>query len=201
MKRLYLAGCAALDAAMISGAPQEQTLADGAAVPAPVDPARLAEARKVIDAVMPPATRDQMFESMIGALMKNMMQGIMQNPDFQTALDRKPGARDVFNRFVERQQELGLADLRANMPGMIDAMARAYARRFTVEQLRDIAAFFETPTGKAYTAQVGQIMADPDVAAWQQSLMARSMARAPDEVAQLRREIEALDSKGKPNAP
>lgn len=201
MKRLYLAGCAALAAAMAPGAAQAQTAPAGAAAPAPVDPARLAEARKVIDAVMPPATRDQMFESMMGALMKNTMQGIMQNPDFQAAIESKPGAREVFNRFVEREQALGLADLRANLPGMIDAMAHAYARRFTVEQLREIAAFFDTPTGRAYTAQIGQIMADPDVAAWQQSLMARTMARAPEEVAQLRREIEALDGKAKPNAP
>jgi hypothetical protein len=137
----------------------------------------------------------------MAATMNNMMQGITRNPEFQSALDSKPGARDVFNRFADRQQEIGLADLRAHFPAMFDAMAHAYARRFTIDQMHELEAFFGTPTGQFYMSQANQIMSDPDVAAWQQSIVTRTMARMPEEVAGLQRDIEALDSKSKPHAP
>jgi hypothetical protein len=58
-----------------------------------------------------------------------------------------------------------------------------------------MAAFFATPTGQAYLAQSPTIMADPDVGAWMNQLMTRSMQRLPEQTATLKAEIEALSKK------
>ena len=163
----------------------------------PVDPARLTAARALMDQLMPPATRDQMMRSIITAMMQNMTRSFAQNPELATAMDKEPGARAVFDRFTERQMTTSTNDLIANLPGMLDAMARAYARRFTLAQLNDMATFFATPTGQIYLTQAPTIMADPDVGAWMNGLMTRSMQRMPDELAKLKAEIEALDKKGR----
>lgn len=163
----------------------------------PVDPARLTVARALMDQIMPSATRDQMMRSMMAAMMQNMTRSFAQNAELAAAMDKQPGARAVFDRFMERQMARSTEELIANLPGMLDAMARAYARRFTLAQLNDMATFFATPTGQVYLAQAPTIMADPDVGVWMNGLMTRSMQRMPDEVAKLKAEIEALDKKGR----
>jgi len=128
--------------------------------------------------------------------MRTMVQSLKQSPGLSAALEKNPDAGPVFDRFLERQQALATDQLKAGLPGMLEAMAHAYARRFTLQQLRDMAAFFATPTGQAYLAQAPTIMGDPDVAAWMGNLMKTSMGRTDDELARLLAELKALDKKG-----
>ena len=79
---------------------------------------------------------------------------------------------------------------------MIDAMSRAYARRFTVEQMAELRTFFTTPTGRAYMAQATTIMSDPDIAAWQQQMMNSTMTRVMGETRKMVAELIA--NQGKP---
>ncbi|QNQ09632.1 DUF2059 domain-containing protein [Sphingomonas alpina] len=184
-------------AAQTTPAPTAPAPAPAPAQATPVDPARLTVARALMDQIMPSATRDQMMRSMMAAMMQNMTRSFAQNAELAAAMDKQPGARAVFDRFMERQMARSTEELIANLPGMLDAMARAYARRFTLAQLNDMATFFATPTGQVYLAQAPTIMADPDVGVWMNGLMTRSMQRMPDEVAKLKAEIEALDKKGR----
>ncbi|MEG3124898.1 DUF2059 domain-containing protein [Sphingomonas sp. GB1N7] len=172
-----------------------QATAPQTAVTSAPDPVRVAVARRLMDQIMPPATRDQMMRSMMGAMSQNMVGALRQNPELKTAMEKLPGAQGVFDRFIQRQMEAGTKDLIASLPGMLDAMANAYARRFTLAQLNEMAAFFATPTGQAYLTQAPTIMADPDVGAWMNQLMTRSMQRLPDQMATLKAEIEALNKK------
>jgi hypothetical protein len=173
-------------------------LAQTAAAPAPSttaapDPVRLAEARKTVDVIMPPATREALIGGMVDGLMGTMANGLLESPSVKAMLEEKPGAKAVFERFMARVKDASRKDLMDNLPGMFEAMAHAYARRFTVEQMHDISAFFGTPSGKAYMASAGTIMSDPDVVAWQKALMQRAMARMPGDQETLKREIDALD--------
>jgi hypothetical protein len=97
---------------------------------------------------------------------------------------------------MERQQAFQTKQLTDNLPGMLDAMARAYARRFTLSQLTDIATFFGTPSGQVYLAQAPTIMSDPDVAAWMGALMKNSMQQMPERMAELMADLKALHEKG-----
>ena len=169
-----------------------------AAPSAAVDPARLAVARDLIDVLMPPATREQMVQGMIAPMLANLQKGMTQNPDFARAMQADPRIKGMFDTFVGQQLERTTTSMRAALPGMTDAMGRAYARRFDIAQMRDIKAFFVTPTGRLYMQQSYTIMSDPDVAAWQQTMMRNSMGRVQSDVAEFAKQIAALEPKKKP---
>lgn len=188
MKRMILLAAAILAPA----APAiSQTATSEAAVPA-VDPVRLAAARLLIDQIFPPATREQMMNGMMAAMTANIRQPLMANPEFAAAVNKDPRVKTIFDAFVARQFARSTQVLNANLPGMADAMAHAYARRFDISQLHDLSAFFSTPTGKVYTANSMTIMSDPDIAAWQRNIMTQSMKTVQSDIADLVKQITAL---------
>ncbi|MDF2496134.1 DUF2059 domain-containing protein [Sphingomonas sp.] len=158
---------------------------------APVDPARLAVARAVIDQVMPPASRAQMIEAMVAPVMTSISRTVMNTPALADTIGKDAKVRDAITRFMERQNARTMDNLRGELPAMAEAMSRAYARRFDERQLKEISAFFATPTGKVYLEQAPMVMSDPDVMAWQSRLMAKSMSTVQDDVAALTAELTA----------
>lgn len=157
-----------------------------------VDPSRLAAARSVIDQIFPPATRAQMIGGMMATMTANIRQSMIQNTQLSEAIGKDARVRALFDRFMDRQMERSNESMQTGLPGMVDAMARAYARRFDVAQLHELSAFFATPTGRVYTQASMTIMSDPDVAAWQRNLMASSMSRVQEDVRDLTKQILAL---------
>lgn len=156
-----------------------------------LDPARLTLAHSVVDTVFPPAQRGAMMTAMVNGIMHNMEAGIMQQPDFQQAMAKQPKAKPVFQAFVERQHQATIAELQQNMPGLLDAMAQAYARHFNADQLTKMRTFFASPTGQAYVQESVSIMSDPAVAAWQQKVAGDAMKRMPAEMTKLKADLKA----------
>ena len=193
MRHAFL-GVALLAGAVAPSAAHAQ--APAAAVAAP-DPARLAAARELIDVLMPPESRARMIEGMIAPMLGNLQQGIAQSPMFSSAMAQDPQMQTQFAAFMDRQQTRTMTLMRDGLPSMVDAMARAYARRFDVAQCRDIKAFFATPSGRAYMQQSLTIMADPDVAAWQRSMMESSMAHMQADVAEFAKQAATPEQKKK----
>ena len=182
----------ALTATAMPGVAMAQTAAPARApVVAEPDAARLALARQLLDQMMPPATRQSMIQAMLTPMQANMRQGLEQSPGFQQALTKNPKARAIFDRFLDKQQARTNATLTEALPGMVDAMARAYARRFDAGQLGDLQRFFATPTGQAYMKASFTIMADPDIAAWQRKLMGEAMTHMQDDIATMAKDIDA----------
>ncbi|MBR0553210.1 DUF2059 domain-containing protein [Stakelama marina] len=162
---------------------------------AAVDPARLAAAQKLLGEMMPPERRQAMVEGMLRPMMANIQRGIMQSPQIDSALQSNPQAKPILQNYMKAQMEQAITMLRENMPGMVDAIAHAYARRFDAKQLADLRKFFATPTGKAYLEKSITIMSDPDVAAWQQKLMKQSMQHAQQDTKDLVAKLKAANSK------
>ncbi len=159
---------------------------------ATAEPARLAAARLVVDTVFPAAQREQMMGAMVASMTQSMLGSVQQQPDVARMMTAEPRSRPIFERFIRQQQAKTAALMQANIPGMVDAMAHAYARRFTVAQLAEMRAFFTTPTGQAYVAQSMTIMSDPDVAAWQAKVTGASFATMGTDVRQFVQELMAL---------
>ncbi len=157
-----------------------------------IEPARLAAARRVVETVFPAAQREQMMTAMVGSMNKAMLGSLMQQPDIARMIEKEPRARPVFERFMQRQQNKTAATMKDNLPGMVDAMANAYARRFTEAQLKEMQSFFETPTGRVYIAQSMTIMSDPDVAAWQARVQSASIATIGADAKEFVQELMAL---------
>lgn len=157
---------------------------------------RLVAAQQLMSAMMPPEQRDAMVEQMMTAMMTNIVPSIRQRLDQRGTLDDPDIAR-IFDRFVARQTQSAIEQLKAQMPELIEAMSRAYARRFTTSQLDELHTFFRTPTGQLYVTEVMGIMSDPDVAEWQRNSMAKSMEKLPEELKKMQEELEK--TLGRPN--
>lgn len=164
----------------------------GAATPESLDPARLAAADKLIEATYPADRREQVVASMMKTMIANLTGGMRSNPQIAAAFDSDPRVEPIFTRFLARVETDSEARLKAALPGMIEAIRRAYARRFTTDQMTELAAFFSTPTGRAYFEQGQSIMSDPDVAAWQRTMMADAFGKMPEQMRALFAELSAL---------
>lgn len=161
----------------------------------PVDPARLAAASALIDILLPPATREQMVTGMMMPMLANVRRSFADNPQFTAALDADPRVRALFDQFMAKQEMRSVEMMRQSLPGMMPAMAKAYARRFDLQQLSELRTFFETPTGRAYMQASFTIMSDPDIAAWQQEIMTRSMSGLQKDIAEMVKQAKALETK------
>lgn len=164
-----------------------------APAPAPteqLDPAKIAAARALIDVVMPPAEMDSLFDNAMKPMMDNMQRTIMSSPSFTEAAGKDPKVLELVSELMERSNARTLATLKQNIPGMIDAMSRAYARRFTLAEMADAKVFFATPSGKAYMQKGMTIMSDPDVLAWQSSLMQSAMAGTKSDIDDILAKVE-----------
>jgi hypothetical protein len=142
-----------------------------AAVAAPVEPARLAAARKLIDEILPPEKRDAMVDAIVRPMMANLRESMAQSPDMATLFQQHPAMRDQMLQFLDGETERSLRVAHETMPALFDAMATAYARQFTLDQLADMERFFTSPTGKIYVERVPAVMADPAVTAAQRAMM------------------------------
>ena len=180
-------------AAALLAAPAAQTPAPGpqATAAEAIDPARLAAAKATLEVLMPPERRAAMFDATMAPLMASVSQAMADAPSMKEALGKNPKSAQAFRRFMDVHQQRTTTRLKAALPGMFAAMERAYARRFTVAQLGEIAAFFRTPTGRAYMDQGMTIMSDPDVLAWQRELMRSSMATVMEDAKSFAADIEA----------
>ncbi len=178
-------------------AAQTPTVPPTAPVAAP-DAARVAAAGRLLDVILPPATREETLRGMMQPMVDNLRSSMTQNADFQAALDQNVKLKILFDQFVAKQEQRIGAMMHDMLPGMVTVMTNAYARRFDVAQLNEIRRFFETPTGRAYMQASLTIMSDPDVAAWQRQLTTTAMARAQEDIAEFTKAAAALLEQKRP---
>ncbi len=174
------------------------TPATPARVPAPEpEPDRLAAAKELVAMIFPDDRRDQMVGQVVQAVNGALLNVIARSPFMQQGGAQNEEVQAVVKEFIEQRQTASAALAKSEMPGMVEAVARAYARRFTVPQMEEIKQFFQTPTGKIYGEQSQTIMSDPDVVEWQQNMMRRSMADAQRDAPALAAKLRAIDEKAK----
>ena len=135
--------------------------------------ARLVTAKLVIEQILPASQRDAMVEAMLKPIMANVSQSVA-TLDFKKLTGSNSIREDVFKRFIDDEQERSLTQAKQAMPLLADAMAKAYARRFTEQQLADLRVFFDTATGRAYVLESMSMMSDPDVMSVQTGMITKS---------------------------
>jgi hypothetical protein len=146
----------------------------------------------VVALILPPAMRDQMMEQLMGAMMQGMTNAMLESPDMRAAFEREPRARPILENALVKQQAETMTLIKAEMPGMVTAMTRAYARRFSLSELADMKRFFGSASGQAYVLKSPTVMSDPDVMRWSQTMITRAMEKAPAAAKAVRDEINAL---------
>jgi hypothetical protein len=160
---------------------------------AAIDPARQAAADRAVAALVPDGVytrmmRDQ-FPAMMDAITAQMMG--MKPEDFGQPADGKTMAetmRESDPAYEERMkittrvmsQEMGTVMGRME-PRVRAGLGRAFARKFTVQQLSDLNAFFATPSGKAFAGEYLALFADPEMMT-EMTAMAPEMMKAMPEM-------------------
>jgi len=183
-----IAALAAQPATPAAAAPASKTNEAGA-----VNPQRLALGREIANAFWPDGTMQKMMSQMSGVQM-GMMKGMFDKTPNDLGIkdakepDKTLGQliREEDPHFEERaaitnrvmMEEIG--KLMGNFePQMREALARLYAKRFTLAELNDMATFFRTSSGKSFGAQLIPMMADPDYVSAMTEMMPRLMQAMP----------------------
>jgi hypothetical protein len=168
--------------------------AQTAPVAAAPDAARLAAAQALIEQIMPADRREAMIEQMVRPMIANAREAMANAPMFADMTRDNPKLATAMNGFMDEEFERSIATTKAAMPALFDAMARAYARRFTLDQMRDLSNFFRTPSGRFYVETAPTIMSDPDVMAAQRAMMTQAMSGMQERMAKL---VETLGAEAK----
>lgn len=178
---MKLAIAAAFGLAVPAGAQVAGPTVSGATAPAPLPPvelARLAAARPVIDRIWPVGSYARMLQASLNGL------GVAAASAVNTAIANDPAARAELAKSLpddRRTPAERAADDRSRRdamraasdemqaalvkvePTLREGLATAYARRFTVAELGELQRFFATPVGRRYAAESLMIMSSPDV--------------------------------------
>ncbi|WP_333573338.1 DUF2059 domain-containing protein [Sphingomonas sp.] len=199
---LFVLAGAALTASAASAQTAKVVAVPVPAAPAPKaqvsepDPARLAVARELADKLIPQGMYQRMMGENLNRMMETMLGSAGELPlrDFaqmgglteedvaalgQTTLREVMEIYDPY--WKERQQRmmrLMMAEMGKLMstlePKVRVAIARAYAREYTLPELQDFQRFFATPAGTHYARSSMELMMGPD--------MAQTMAEAMPEI-------------------
>lgn len=173
---------AALAASLALGTP---ALAQTAAAPAPSpalaapDPLRLAAAEKAVAVLVPKGIYNRMMREQYPKMMDAMMAQMMGKTADELGMPAKKGeggktfgenAASADPHFQERMrimsrvfgEELGTVFDKIE-PRVRAGLARAFARKFTTQQLDDMNAFFATPSGAVFADQYLLTFMDPEL--------------------------------------
>jgi len=149
----------ALTLASIGPAAAQVPVPASAVVAAP-DPARLAAARELIEAMR---LRDRL-RLMTGPMMNQMMQGAiagMAGGSPQFAANR--AADPYFDERMRRVTKIVSSEVAANfaqmMPDLMETYSAAYARVYTVTELKAQTEFYRSPVGQTVAAKTPDVMA------------------------------------------
>jgi hypothetical protein len=146
-----------LGAMLVAAAPA--SAAAQSVVPAQADQAaKLGEARAIIAVMFPPAERQAMMDKLVvdltGQFRAMLPADAMADPGLKAIVD------DFLEKALVRQRPV----LQKHMPEQLEAMALAYAREFSLAELKDIHAFAGTSSGGHYLSKAISVVGDPAVA-------------------------------------
>lgn len=160
---------------------------DQPAAEEPIDPVRLATAKRAIDYVWPLGTYARMMDGTMDRMMDSMMTAIFDMPigNGEGGLpDEVPGGDDdeaagptirdtalaQDPHFEERMRITNRVMMDEMVPIMTrlepqirEGLAKAYARKFTTVQLEDLNRFFATPSGGSYAREAMMLWVDPEL--------------------------------------
>ncbi len=204
LKKMTLAAGTALLAFAVPVVAQAEGAKAASVTAVSIDPARLAIAQRTVAKLIPPGTYQKMMKDVVDQMTNGLIGqmlgmdasviakagGVEQGSDAAKAIDGKSLGDLVSKKdpyFKERMDitmkvmfdEMG--KMMAEMePSLRTAMANIYARKYSVQQLRDIEAFFATPTGTEFAGNFMATFTDKEMMQASMSAMPKMMEAIPD---------------------
>jgi hypothetical protein len=149
----------------------------------PPQQAELADARAIVDTVMPPGQR----EEMVRTLMQQM--GTQVHQALPSGAFDDPGLRQLMEKAHARLIEAAMPKVNAYLPKLAEAMAVAYTQEFGSAELKEIRAFAETPAGRRYLSRSASLLGHPAVAEANQSYFREVSPLLSEHLATVRTEL------------
>ncbi|MEP2990874.1 MAG: DUF2059 domain-containing protein [Parasphingorhabdus sp.] len=165
----------------------------------PIEPALLAKGERIANAVVPKGSYRKIMAETFKKVVEPMMEGVDQIPLSVIAnfagvgeedIKLKEGAKlsdlmqivDPYYKQRNRTMVSKLSDIMIDLsddiePSIRGGMAKAYARRFSAEDLEAVAAFYETESGAKIAGESLGIFASPEVMSASMEMMPKFMER------------------------
>jgi len=159
--------------------------AQPAAAAQPDDPAKLAEARAIVNVIFPPQDRQQMIRGLLNQF-NSQFAGALPST-FESLHDA--GLNAIMDKFRASVPDAVAPVAEKHLPQIIDAMASAYTHEFSLAELKDIHAFAQTLAGAHYLSKSTQLMGDPAIAAANKAYIADVVTVAKSKQAELKSEV------------
>ena len=195
--------------------------ASAPAADAAIDPARLSAAKQVIDQLWPLGTYRRMMQGTMSKMMESMLGPMldMRGGDLAKAADpsgkaakgtgdrtigelaaeRDPYFRERMRITMDTMTNAMIPLMEKIEPGIREALSTSYARRFSVQQLADMNAFFKTPSGHAYAEQAMMAFVDPELMKSMMSFAPEMIKAMPDILAKVQAATAHLPPPPKPD--
>ncbi|MBL8649415.1 MAG: DUF2059 domain-containing protein [Sphingopyxis sp.] len=152
---------------------------------APVPPAQLALAQQTTGALVPPGSLEKMMDNLYGKLLRGMLGEFGGMSDlmlsYKTGVDNdkiaaldaptKEKIADLFDPHRKAREEKIMTNIKPIVSEVLrdfeapmrDGMAKAFARKFSADQLNQMNGFFATPAGSAYAGEWMALQVDPEI--------------------------------------
>lgn len=167
-----------------------------------IAPARLAAAQTTVDHLFPLGTYERMMKGTMDQIMDSIMGQMFERPVAETL--KSYGIEDEeldamgdtsFNELMKEKdphfEERMKISTRVMMDEMVKlmtamepeirtALTKIYARKFTVQQLTEMNAFFATNTGSIFARDYMMVFVDPEMMQSMMSMVPEMMQSMPD---------------------
>lgn len=198
--------------ALASGTASAQTAPRPVA--APIEPARLAAAQRVVGRLLPDGTYKRMMGANFTTLMDSMAESMGSMPIQSLMRMSGIGAEEAatlgsgtiqqvmaiydpyWNQRLKRSTDAmmeGMTEVMTSMePALRDGLTRAYAREFTAAELVEMDRFFATPAGARYADKSMQLFMDPEMIKGMTAMVPEMTRRMPDMMAKAQAAVADL---------
>ena len=155
---------AVVTAFALTGAASSHAQAPVAApAPAAIDPAALAASRELFEAMNQRAMMTGMMQQMSQSIGQSMRTGAEASINNNAKLSAEEKKQELAKMEAELPGVVSSMQRIMNDPGMIDDILAEsvplYARNFSADELKQMTAFYRTPTGAKMLATLPQLMA------------------------------------------
>jgi hypothetical protein len=166
-----------------------------------IEPARLEAAKRVAWQILPEGIYAKVMQTSMDAMIKPMTDAVGDLPLAQLARIGGLEEEEVAGLGTAKLKEMmaivdpayeqrialmtkSMTDSMIKMmammePSVREGLVKAFARRYTLEQLLDLDRFFQTPTGQKFAADTMMIYTDPEVIAAMQAMMPVMIEQMP----------------------
>jgi hypothetical protein len=179
----------------------------------PVDPARLAVAQRIMLRLVPPG----IYRKLMGTTFDNMFDLVPEFKDLPRAEVMKLGRLDdtqyealdkaaveeamtIYDPHARERMEVVMKAMSTRMgdlmsqyePRMRTAMATAYAREFSLDELNEFDRFFAGPAGTHYAGKMYELFMGPDMMKEMSEMMPDLMKQMPDIMQDVMKAMESV---------